>query len=295
MAIARQTDTTKIRPLAGALTRQYTAGATIAIGELVAMSADGFLDPADTTSADATVVGIALEAAVTGDKLAVCTYGAVTAVTGGTPGATLHASDTAGEPAESAGTNSGVAGRVDSATTVFINPPHVGSATVTAAAVAAAGAIMADGSTTPSTAAAYVSSASASDAITATTYLNVLGNATVTDSGTSSADWTIDDTNKRLTYTGTATRTFSAVCTFSMVSTQSNQVASFRFAKNGTTVAATQVNRKIGTGSDEGAAAITGIFSLATNDYIELHATLAASSSDTITINTASFIVSQSL
>jgi hypothetical protein len=122
MAIARQTDTTKIKPLVGALTRKYTAGATIAIGEIVSMSSDGYIDPADTTSAAAAVVGIALEAAVTGDEIAVCTFGPVTAVTGGTPGATLHASDTAGEPAESAGTNAGITGRVDAATIVFINP-----------------------------------------------------------------------------------------------------------------------------------------------------------------------------
>ena len=132
---------------------------------------------------------------------------------------------------------------------------------------------------------AYVSSASASNAITATAYLNVLANATITDAGQTGSEWTVDNTSKRLTYTGTATRKFFAIFSIGMISSQSNQIARFRIAKNGTTAAATEIPRKLGTGADVGALACQGTFSLATNDYIELHATLDASSSDTITVN----------
>ena len=88
------------------------------------MQADGYVDPANTTSAAACVVGIALQAGVSGDVIDVVVSGRVKAITGGTPGSTLHASDTAGEPAESAGTNAGIAGFVEAATVAFVRPVH---------------------------------------------------------------------------------------------------------------------------------------------------------------------------
>ena len=124
MAIGRDTTADNVKPLDGALVRRFTAGATIAAGEIVAMQADGYVDPADTTSAAACVVGIALDAAASGDRVDVVTHGAVKCLTGGTPGATLHASDTAGEPAESAGSNAGIAGFVEAATVAFVRPVH---------------------------------------------------------------------------------------------------------------------------------------------------------------------------
>ena len=123
MAIARDTTAKNIKPLQGAVVRRYTTGAAVAAGEIVSMQSDGFVDPADTTSAAQTVVGIALKAAsAAGQVIDVVTYGPVKAITGGTPGATLHATDTAGEPGESAGTNAGVAGYVESATIAFVRP-----------------------------------------------------------------------------------------------------------------------------------------------------------------------------
>ncbi|MCO5188535.1 MAG: hypothetical protein M9928_15635 [Anaerolineae bacterium] len=124
MAIARQTDASKIKPLSGSIVRRYTAGAAIEAGEIVAMQADGYVDPANTTAAAATVVGIALSAAAVGDSIDVVVYGPVSSITGGAPGTTLHASDTAGEPAESAGSNAGIAGFVESATVAFVRPVH---------------------------------------------------------------------------------------------------------------------------------------------------------------------------
>ncbi|MEZ4558727.1 MAG: DUF2190 family protein [Caldilineaceae bacterium] len=122
MAIARDTIAANIKPLEGAVVRRFTAGATIAAGEIVSMQSDGYVDPANTTAAAQQVVGIALKAASSGDRVDVVVFGPVKAITGGTPGSTLHASDTAGEPAESAGTNAGVAGFVESATVAFVRP-----------------------------------------------------------------------------------------------------------------------------------------------------------------------------
>lgn len=52
-------------------------------------------------------------------------HGGITCITGGTPGAILFVSDTAGEPAETAGTKSAVIGYVLSATEVYVNSQTV--------------------------------------------------------------------------------------------------------------------------------------------------------------------------
>jgi len=87
------------------------------------MQSDGYVDPANTTSAAQKVVGVALQAAsAAGQVIDVVVFGPVVCVTGATPGAIIHASDTAGEPAESAVTNAGVTGFAESATVVFVRP-----------------------------------------------------------------------------------------------------------------------------------------------------------------------------
>ena len=49
MAIGRDTTAANIKPLEGAQIDRFTAGSTIAAGEVVAMSSDGYIDPADST------------------------------------------------------------------------------------------------------------------------------------------------------------------------------------------------------------------------------------------------------
>ena len=123
MAIARDTTADNIKPLNGAMIRRFTAGAAVAAGEIVSMQSDGYVDPANTTSAAQKVMGVALQAAAAaGQVIDVVVFGPVVCVTGATPGATIHASDTAGEPAESAGTNGGITGIAESATVVFVRP-----------------------------------------------------------------------------------------------------------------------------------------------------------------------------
>lgn len=135
----------------------------------------------------------------------------------------------------------------------------------------------------------------ASDAITATTYLKIAG---TTTAGEASTDFTVTTTSGgRITYDGATTKKFKVTVTFSMTSTQSNEVSRFRLATAGdaTTAAAqkTEIQRKLGTGSDSGAAAISGIFELATNGYVELWCTLDASTADTITVESMNMLVTE--
>ena len=124
----------------------------------------------------------------------------------------------------------------------------------------------------------YVSSAAASAAITQTVYV-ILG-------GTTTAfalnHFTHTSPN-RLTYTGVSTKVFDLICSISFTSSQSNQIARFRVAKGGTADANSEVARKLGTGTDLGALPLVHEISLATDEYIEIYATLDVSSSDTIT------------
>lgn len=123
MAIARDTTAANIKPLEGAIVRRYTAGATVAAGEIVAMQSDGYVDPSDSTSAAMQNVGIALTAAGAGDRVDVVVFGPVQCVTGGTPGASLYNSTTAGEPSESSAGNQTKLGIVEAATVVFVTHP----------------------------------------------------------------------------------------------------------------------------------------------------------------------------
>ena len=126
MAFGRLTTAEQIKPLDGAVIRRYTAGATIAAGEIVALMADGYVDPADTSAfTGACVVGIALKAAVAGDRVDVVVYGPVVCLTDGTPANLVYASDTAGEPSETVGTKDVLVGFTESASVLFVRPQFI--------------------------------------------------------------------------------------------------------------------------------------------------------------------------
>jgi hypothetical protein len=126
MAYARETDASLVKPLEGAIVRRFTAGATIEAGEAVSMSADGFVDPASGAAVTTNfVAGIALQDVAATERVDVVVFGPVICATGGTPGAHVYISDTAGEPAETAGTKVGIVGWVESATVVFVNPAKI--------------------------------------------------------------------------------------------------------------------------------------------------------------------------
>lgn len=124
MAISRNSTASTIKPLQSALRRRYVAGAAIAAGEIVAMQADGKVDPADASSAVPQVVGVAIQAATAeNDPVDVVTFGPVTSIAGGTPAANVFVSgSSAGEPVESAPTYATRVGWVEAAGILFVNP-----------------------------------------------------------------------------------------------------------------------------------------------------------------------------
>jgi hypothetical protein len=126
MAIARDTTEKNIKPLEGAVIRRVTLGATVAAGEIVALASDGKFDPAIATSVTlAFGHGIALQAGGDGDKVDLVVFGPVQCLTGATKGALVYVSDTAGEPAETAGTKTEIIGMAESATVLFVRPMYV--------------------------------------------------------------------------------------------------------------------------------------------------------------------------
>jgi len=98
------------------------------------------------------------------------------------------------------------------------------------------------------------------------------------------------DGNGRLTYTGTVPVRGLVTASVSMTCTASSQVTHWRLGVNGTTNAATEIQRKIGTGADVGALSITGSVALSTGDHISLWARNETSATN-ITIECANIIV----
>jgi hypothetical protein len=114
----------------------------------------------------------------------------------------------------------------------------------------------------------YISSAAAvADTGASGTYVKI--NGTTASGATAAVDFTITTTSGgRLAYTGATTKKFYVSCPFSMQGT-GVRTYGFRIAKGGTSIAATQINRKTSS-TDEGAAFIGTLVTLAQNEYIEL-------------------------
>ena len=126
MAVTRDTTAANVKPLEGAVIRRFTAGAAIEAGEIVVMSSDGYVDPANTGAfATSSVVGVSLQDVASGQRVDVVTFGPVLAFSGGTPGGLVYASDTAGEPSESVGTKDVLVGIAESATVLFVRPEFI--------------------------------------------------------------------------------------------------------------------------------------------------------------------------
>lgn len=125
MTIARDTTAANIKPLSGAVVRRYVAGATVAAGEILHLETDGYVDPADNTSAADEAIGVAVQAASSGDTIDVVVFGPVKCLTGATIGGTVFTSATAGEPTQTDDTNMTAVGYAESATVLFVLPEHL--------------------------------------------------------------------------------------------------------------------------------------------------------------------------
>jgi len=73
-----------------------------------------------------------------------------------------------------------------------------------------------------------------------------------------------------LTYTGAPVRHFHVVTNLSMTAASNNQVIKFAWYKNGTTKLPAELHRKVGTGTDVGAASIHTDAMLSTGDTLQL-------------------------
>lgn len=83
------------------------------------------------------------------------------------------------------------------------------------------------------------------------------------------SDWDMN-VNGQLRYTGAATRFAAVFVATSFTTASNNQVISIGVAKNGTMIAASEIDRKTGTGSDVGSAATFAFVTVSTNDYLTL-------------------------
>lgn len=119
MAATRDTVASHIKPLEGAIVRRVQLGATTEAGELITEQSDGKWDPSNTSAVQFTVA-VALQGGVDTDWVDAVFFGPVVCLSGATKGALIYATDTAGEPGETAGTKSTVAGFAESATVLFV-------------------------------------------------------------------------------------------------------------------------------------------------------------------------------
>ncbi len=76
--------------------------------------------------------------------------------------------------------------------------------------------------------------------------------------------------NGRLTYTGTTPLVVHIACSISMTSGSNNQITHWRIGLTGVTDAASEVQRKIMTGTDVASTALHLITTVDTNDYLSL-------------------------
>ncbi len=76
--------------------------------------------------------------------------------------------------------------------------------------------------------------------------------------------------NNRLTYTGTKTKRFLVICSLSLTASANNKIFSLYIAKNGVILPESKQSRKLATGTDQGAMALSCVAELTTNDYLEV-------------------------
>jgi hypothetical protein len=116
----------------------------------------------------------------------------------------------------------------------------------------------------------YMVTPTATGTITSGTPLKIAGTVVA---GDKSSDFTIADTTTggTVTYTGSTTTLFNVQVQMAMTTSASNIVVTMWIYKNGVAEAGSEMQRKVGTGSDVGAAAFGSLVSLATNDDIEIY------------------------
>lgn len=123
-----------VRPLTGAVMRDFDAGAAVDMGAGVYVAADGDAEETDAnTAASSELTGVCVAvrtegatAAAAGERITVVTYGPVGGFSDLTPGALQYVSETPGAITETAPTGAGtwtkIAGYAEAADILFVNP-----------------------------------------------------------------------------------------------------------------------------------------------------------------------------
>ena len=123
MSFGRETTEANVKPLKGAIVRRYTTGAAVEAGEAVYLDSSGYIQPTAANAVSTNFcIGIAVQDIASGDRGDVVIHGPILCLIDATPGNVIYTSDTAGEPAESAGTYDCVIGVAESATVLLVNP-----------------------------------------------------------------------------------------------------------------------------------------------------------------------------
>lgn len=133
----------------------------------------------------------------------------------------------------------------------------------------------------------YVSTPAATTVTVAGTFYVLAGTTTALD-----LDLFTHSSPGRITYTGTTTRTFFVTASASVVSSANNILISTRIAKNGTTIAASEMQFYKTTAADTKIVSSQTIVSLAQNDYLEMYIT-CDSAGATVTANTGTLIANE--
>jgi len=91
-------------------------------------------------------------------------------------------------------------------------------------------------------------------------------------------------TGGRLTYTSATTRLFHVNGALTFTAGANTRTFGIYIAKNGTEETKTEIQRFTSTGTDYGAVALNGLFSLAQNDYLEVFVDITVGSATTMTV-----------
>lgn len=117
-----------VRPLPSSIVREFTAGGSGNVGDIVYVDANGKVQQTDADAAGTLVaIGVVVAvgsygatAFVSGDPVSVVIFGAVCGFSGLTPGSKVYVSNTAGKLADAAGTNTRVMGLAIGADTILV-------------------------------------------------------------------------------------------------------------------------------------------------------------------------------
>lgn len=118
-----------VRPLNGAVVRQYDAGGSISVGDAVYLASDGDVEKAIGTGTPMHMaIGVAVAGSgggttiASGDAVDVVVHGPVTGGASMTPGSQVYVSNTAGSWDTAVGTKDMRLGYAESAATLFVQP-----------------------------------------------------------------------------------------------------------------------------------------------------------------------------